>query len=695
MTNRLAQAQSLYLRKHAENPIDWWSWCGEALETARRQNKPIFLSIGYSSCHWCTVMEGEAFSDTAIASYMNANYIPIKVDREERPDLDSIYMQALQMMTGQGGWPLNIFLSPADLVPFYGGTYFPVEPRYGRPGFLQVLQALRRYYDTETVKIQSVKNELLGYMQQAAILQTDASISLQSDELLQPGIESNTGVLTGGGMDGPSFPMMPYAEVALRGSRLPLPSRYDAKQVCTQRGLDLALGGIYDQVAGGFHRYTVDPTWTVPHFEKMLYDNGQIVEYLANLWSAGVQEPAFESAIAGTVQWLKREMTAPEGYFYAAQDADSFTDAIAVEPEEGAFYVWSYAELEQILTQEQLTALQEQFTVTPNGNFEGHNVLQRRHPGKLSDTLVTALAKLFKVRYGTDPASLETFPPARNNHEAKNTHWSGRIPPVTDPKMIVAWNSLMISGLARAYGVFKQPLFWELAVGAAKFILNQQWVEGRLHRLNYEGQPAVLAQSEDYALFIKALLDLQQVSWQAKVSEENLQPSYWLQQAIKVQAEFDDFLWSVELGGYYNTASDAGRDLIVRERSYNDHATPSANGVAIANLVRLTLLTEDLQYLDWAEQGLQAFSSIMQRSPQACPSLFTALDWYRHCTLIRTTLEQIAALIPQYLPTGSVTLGSNLPPDVVGLVCQGLSCQSPAYSPDQLWEQVLQSQVRS
>jgi uncharacterized protein YyaL (SSP411 family) len=357
--------------------------------------------------------------------------------------------------------------------------------------------------------------------------------------------------------------------------------------------------------------------------------------------------------------------------------------------------VWSYAELEQILTPEQLTALQEQFTVTPNGNFEGHNVLQRRHPGKLSDTLVAALATLFKVRYGSDPASLETFPPAQNNQVAKTTLWSGRIPPVTDTKMIVAWNSLMISGLARAYGVFKQPLFWELAVGAAKFILNQQWVEGRLHRLNYEGQPAVLAQSEDYALLIKALLDLQQVSWQAKASEEEIQPSYWLQQAIQVQAEFDQFLWSGELGGYYNTASDAGRDLIVRERSYNDHATPSANGVAIANLVRLTLLTEDLQYLDRAEQGLQAFSSIMQRSPQACPSLFTALDWYRHCTLIRTTLEQIAALIPQYLPTGSVTLGSNLPPDVVGLVCQGLSCQSPAHSPEQLWEQVLQSQVRS
>ena len=324
MTNRLAESQSLYLRKHAENPIDWWSWCDEALEVARRENKPIFLSIGYSSCHWCTVMEGEAFSDSAIADYMNANFIPIKVDREERPDLDSIYMQTLQMITGQGGWPLNVFLSPDDLVPFYGGTYFPVDPRYGRPGFLQILQAIHRFYNTETAKVRSLKEELLGYLQQGSILSTDANVSLQSDELLQQGIEKNTGVLTPA-VDSPCFPMIPHAELALRGARFNFESKYDGKQICLQRGLDLALGGIYDHVAGGFHRYTVDPTWTVPHFEKMLYDNGQIVEYLANLSSTGVREPAFERAIAGTVNWLQREMTAPEGYFYAAQDADSFT----------------------------------------------------------------------------------------------------------------------------------------------------------------------------------------------------------------------------------------------------------------------------------------------------------------------------------------------------------------------------------
>ena len=678
MTNRLAQSQSLYLRKHAENPIAWWPWCDEALAAARRDNKPIFLSIGYSSCHWCTVMEGEAFSDPAIADYMNAHFIPIKVDREERPDLDSIYMQTLQMMTGQGGWPLNVFLSPEDLVPFYGGTYFPLERRYERPAFLQVLQAISRYYNTEKASMQAVKAELLGHLQQAAVLQKDSEVSLQSNELLQQGIESNTGVLTAAGY-GPSFPMMPYAELALRGARFNFPSRYDAKQVCTQRGLDLALGGIYDHVGGGFHRYTVDPTWTVPHFEKMLYDNGQIVEYLAGLWSAGVREAAFERAIAGTVNWLSREMTATEGYFYAAQDADSFTTPAAAEPEEGAFYVWSYNELEKLLAREELTQLQEQFTVTPNGNFEGQNVLQRRHPGKLSDTVEAALAKLFAVRYGAAATDLETFPPARNNQEAKTGNWPGRIPAVTDTKMIVAWNSLMISGLARAYAAFGKRQYLELAARAANFILENQWVDGRFHRLNYEGQPSVLAQSEDYALFVKALLDLYSCSPEQKFCWEK---------AIAVQAEFDEFLWSVELGGYYNTAADAGRELLVRERSYNDNATPAANGVAIANLVRLAGVTENLEYLDRAEQALQAFSSVMQRSPQACPSLFTALDWYRHCVLIRTTTEEIAELMPHYLPTGILALKTNLPPDAVALVCQGLSCQEPARSREQLLEQL-------
>lgn len=473
MPNRLAQAQSLYLRKHAENPIDWWPWCEEVLTTARKDQRLIFLSVGYSSCHWCTVMEGEAFSDPEIADYLNTYFFPIKVDREERPDLDSIYMQALQMMTGQGGWPMNLFLSPENLVPFYGGTYFPLEPRYGRPGFLQVLEAVRRYYNQEHGKVRSLQTELLDHLQQAVQLQPLQQLPAN---LLQTGVEQNTGVIAAAGV-GPCFPMMPYANLALQGT-VYWDSREQAYRVCAQRGQDLALGGIYDHVGGGFHRYTVDATWTVPHFEKMLYDNGQIMEFFANLWSAGVKEPALERAIAGTVQWLKREMRSPQGYFYAAQDADSFIQATAPEPEEGAFYVWDYRDLERLLQEKELANLQAAFTVTPQGNFEGQNVLQRRHLGLLSDEVEAAIAQLFAQRYGTLPNGIETFPPALDNQAARSHPWPGRIPPVTDPKMIVAWNSLIISGLARAATVWQQPNYLQLATDAAQFILDHQWQGG-------------------------------------------------------------------------------------------------------------------------------------------------------------------------------------------------------------------------
>ncbi|MBF2079749.1 MAG: thioredoxin domain-containing protein [Synechococcales cyanobacterium T60_A2020_003] len=684
MPNRLAAAQSLYLRKHADNPIDWYPWGEEALTKAKQENKPIFLSIGYSSCHWCTVMEGEAFSDGAIAEYMNAHFVPIKVDREERPDLDSIYMQALQLMTGQGGWPLNVFLSPDDRVPFYGGTYFPVEPRYGRPGFLQILQAIHQFYHSETTKLKSVKSEIYERLHSAATVESPGNLEAG---LLRTGLEYCAGILSHRG-NGQSFPMIPYAETALRGVRFQFPdAKYEADKVCVQRGLNLALGGIYDHVAGGFHRYTVDPTWTVPHFEKMLYDNGQIVEYLANLCAAGAQDPAFERAIAGTVQWLTREMRPPDGYFYAAQDADSFITPDDAEPEEGAFYVWRYSDLKDILSDEELAELTAQFMITESGNFEGQIVLQRNQPGELSAIAESGLRKLFTVRYGTPPEETPSFPPARNNAEAKGQNWPGRIPAVTDTKMIVAWNSLMISGLARAAAVLNRPDYLALAAQTAQFILTHQRVGDRLHRLNYDGSVSVLAQSEDYALFIKALLDLDQASLTLGI------PSDWIPPAIALQNEFDQFLWSSDLGGYFNT--DAQADLVVRERSAEDNATPSANGVAIANLIRLALIAEDLSYLERAEQALNAFGVFMTNAPQACPSLFVALDWFRNYTLVRTTPDRIRVLGSQYVPTVVLKHEPDLPAGAIALVCQGLSCNEPAQSTDQLRDQLMQSTLRA
>lgn len=686
MTNRLAAAQSLYLRKHAENPIDWYPWSLEALETAKREDKPIFLSVGYSSCHWCTVMEGEAFSDDLIAAYLNANFLPIKVDREERPDLDSIYMTALQAITGQGGWPMNMFLTPGDLVPFYGGTYFPVDPRYGRPGFLDVLQALRGFYDSDKEKLAQQTQKLMGYLHSTTVL---APADTLNPALLDQGLNVCASILTRSS-SGPSFPMMPYALLMLQGSRL----QPSAEAPVLQRGLNLALGGIYDHVAGGFHRYTVDPTWTVPHFEKMLYDNGQIVEFLANLWSAGPREPSFKRAIALTVQWLTREMTAPEGYFYAAQDADNFVTPTDSEPEEGRFYVWSASELEALLEPEEWDALTVNFDLPPNGNFEqGLSVLQRLQPGPLSAQVERALAKLFQVRYGQRPEDCPIFAPAKTNAEAKQTAWPGRIPPVTDTKMIVSWNSLMISGLARAAAVFAEPNYLVLAVQAAQFILTHQWQGNRLHRVYYEGTVAIPAQSEDYAFLIKALIDLHQAS--LALDEVEL-ANEWLVSALKVQAEFDEYLWAIKGGGYFNAASDNASDLILRERSWVDNATPSANGVAIANLIRLAFLSEDLTHLDRAEQALKAFSSLLESSPTSCPSLFVAMDWYRHATVVQTQIHRIREWSTQfYWPTVLFLPADTLPSYAMGLVCKGTTCLPPVQTESAFIEQIQNCQNRS
>lgn len=685
MANRLAQTKSLYLRKHAENPIDWWFWCEEALAQAKAENKPIFLSIGYSSCHWCTVMEGEAFSDPEIAAYLNENFLPIKVDREERPDIDSIYMQALQLMTGQGGWPLNIFLTPNDLMPFYGGTYFPVAPRYNRPGFLDVLTSIRHFYDEEPDKLKEIKDEIFTILDRSAQLSsTDIPLN---QALLATGIIACTGIV--GRVDyGPSFPMIPYTAIALQGSRFTAESKHDGLKISTKRGLDLALGGIYDHVGGGFHRYTVDPNWTVPHFEKMLYDNGQIAEFLANLWARGVTEPAFKTALEGTVAWLAREMTADQGYFYAAQDADSFLDAGHLEPEEGAFYVWDYDELKTQFSEDQFAELEQAFFIERDGNFEGKIVLKRRQSVEISPSLQTILDQLFQLRYGGDRQSIQTFPPARDNAEAKNTNWAGRIPAVTDTKLIVAWNSLMISGLARIYGVLGLEKAWDLATNCVKFILETQWQNDKLYRLNFGGEPDGAAQSEDYAFLIKALLDLQ---------TNRPEELHWVEQAIALQAEFDAKFWSTDSKGYFNNTQSP--ELLIQERSYQDNATPAANGVAVTNLMRLFLLTENIEYLDKAEATLKAFSSVLEKSPQQSPSMVLALDWYLHGTVVKShgaprsgsLRDRLAILTKTLLNTVVLKPSEDLPTGSIALVCQGLNCLEPSQTESQLQEQIHRS----
>jgi uncharacterized protein YyaL (SSP411 family) len=680
MPNRLAQSQSLYLRKHADNPIDWYPWGDEALEKARTENKPIFLSIGYSSCHWCTVMEHEAFSDTVIADYMNDRFVAIKVDREERPDLDSIYLQAVQIMGESGGWPLNLFLAPDDLVPFYGGTYFPIEPRYGRPGFLRVLQSILEIYHDRNQDIQDYKEQIVRNLHQ---VNKHTPVPIINDEVLANGIAKCAEVVTNRDY-GTCFPMIPYANFLLRASRFeslnPESSDNILKDKTQQRGLSLALGGIFDHVAGGWHRYTVDHTWTVPHFEKMLYDNGLIMEYLANLWISGLKEPAISRSCELTATWLQREMLAEEGCFYASQDADS-------EGREGKFWVWSFSELKKSFSTAELDLLVQEFTISVAGNFEETNVLQRKKNGELSPEVEACLTKLFRLRYGEYSRPTDAFPVARSQADIREIDWEGRVPPVTDTKAITAWNALMISGLANAYRAFQKPIYKQLAVNAAKFILENQWIEGRLQRINYEGQSAVVAQSEDYAFLIKALLDMHQA-----IPEE---ANFYLQQAIAIQAEFDRDFWDALSGGYFNTTSESSQHLLLRERNYQDNATPSPNGIAIANLVRIASVTKKLEYLDRAELALKRFGHVITNSPVACPSLLAAFDWFRNHTLVRTLPTQYEYFNRQYLPAVMLRLDKHLPnPDAIAIVCQGFACLEPAMSIEICDRQLLRSTTR-
>jgi len=700
MANRLATCSSLYLRKHANNPVDWWPWIPEALEKARAEDKPIFLSIGYSSCHWCTVMEGEAFSDPEIAAFLNAHFLPIKVDREERPDLDSIYMQALQLMSGQGGWPLNVFLTPNDLVPFYAGTYFPVKPRFGRPGFLTVLQRVLQFYRQEKEKIAEMKGQILTALTTLSDLVPEDHIP---PDLLRSGIAKIQPLLTNAGAV-QQFPMMPYAQLVLRSARFDPPEGIDglptALERAKERAMALVLGGIFDHVAGGFHRYTVDPTWTVPHFEKMLYDNGQILEFLAELWAHGIRDAAIERAVRLTVEWVAREMTAPAGYFYAAQDADSFARREDAEPEEGEFYVWRWQELQDLLDEETFRALQQAFFLLPGGNFPdrpGCIVLQRQQGGELPPEVETALTThLFRARYGSTERRIP-FPPAVDAQSARQHPWPGRIPPVTDTKMIVSWNGLMISGLARAYQVFGDEEYLQLALRAAQFILSRQRHPdtGSLLRLNYDGTPQVPAKSEDYALFIKALLDLHQACL-GRAGDPSSQ--HWLEAAIRLQQEMDAQLWDTARGGYFVSDAQSAAELLVREKDFQDSAMPSANGVAIANLVRLAALTGDLDYLERAEQALKTFAHLMSTQPRVCPTLFLGLDWYSNWVKVTLGAEHIPTFQQRSWPTAVFSLPAEaepLPPGTVGLVCWGSKCLAPASSLEQIQSQINRGQNRS
>ena len=594
MPNRLAHQTSPYLLQHAGNPVDWYPWGKEALERARVEDRPIFLSIGYSACHWCHVMEHESFEDAQIARLMNEHFVCIKVDREERPDLDQIYMNAVQIMTGRGGWPMSVFLT-TDLKPFYGGTYWPPTARGGMPGFDQVLAAVADAWQNRRAQAIDQAESLTEHLKSAA--QPPAESGPLSALAVEQAIASLTRSFdsTHGGFGGaPKFPHPMDLRLLARAWHR---NRNESLLHVMTFTLDkMAAGGIYDQLGGGFHRYSVDERWLVPHFEKMLYDNALLIPcYLDAFLITGNAD--YARVARETCDYVLREMTDPAGGFYSTQDADS-------EGEEGKFFVWTPAEIAEVLGADAAKTFCRVYDVTPEGNFEhGHSILNRpktleqcaqilgRDAKDLARELAESRAKLLAVR-------------------------EKRVHPGLDDKVLVAWNGLMIDALAQAAGVLDEPRYREVATRAADFILStMRRPDGRLLHTWRGGQAKLDAYLDDYASLANSLVSL----YEATGNER------WIDEAVRLVDVMLDKFADPAGGGFFYTASDHEK-LLTRIKELTDSSVPSGNALAATALLRLGQLSGRKDYLDAATKTLVAATPIMQRAPMAGGQMLLALD---------------------------------------------------------------------
>jgi uncharacterized protein YyaL (SSP411 family) len=602
VANALAQETSPYLRQHAENPVDWLPWGPEALARARREDKPLLVSIGYSACHWCHVMERESFEDQTTARVMNESFVCVKVDREERPDIDAIYMEAVQGMTGHGGWPLNVFLTPEQL-PFYGGTYFPPEPRHGMPAWTQVLQAIAESWEQNRQEIRAGGERLRERLSGAARL-TPSSEPLSQQQLeqavdtLAQSFDARHGGFGGPPTHAPKFPQAPVLELLLaRGER--------AMSLATLHAM--ADGGIHDQLGGGFARYSVDASWTVPHFEKMLYDNAQLARAYLHGWQLSGEQRLLEVA-TGTLEWALREMRGPEGGFYSALDADS-------EGVEGRYYVWTVAELRELLGANADAAI-AWFGATEQGNFSdphhpqpGLNVLQGRGPDPEPQARERIRARLLDAR-------------------------ERRVRPGLDDKRLTSWNALMISALAdtgaalagSADGSMRATgqRYLDAAIACAEFIERElrdhgsvpAGERGRLLRSYNHGQAKIDAYLEDHALLLEALIALFEASCEER----------WFHAAVALAEETIARFADAERGGFFSTASD-GEALITRRKDLEDSPIPSGSSSAAAGLLRLAQLTGNEDYERHALGTLALVAEIAPRHPSAFGHMLQALHW--------------------------------------------------------------------
>jgi uncharacterized protein YyaL (SSP411 family) len=571
--NRLAQETSPYLLQHQHNPVAWWAWGPDALAEAKRSGKPILLSVGYAACHWCHVMAHESFEDDATARVMNELFVNIKVDREERPDIDQIYMAALHHLGEHGGWPLTMFLTPSG-EPIWGGTYFPKTSRYGKPAFVDVLREIARLFREEPQKIETNRAALMQRLAATARQPGTATIGAAELDNAARQLGGIIDPVNGGTRGAPKFPQAALFELLWRAGLRTGERRYFAAVEIT---LDhICEGGIYDHLGGGFSRYSVDERWLVPHFEKMLYDNAQLLELLAIAHKHN-GKPLYRQRARETVEWLEREMTTSEGAFSASLDADS-------EGEEGKFYVWSYDEVLQKLGSQDGAFLARHYDVTPAGNFEGHNILNRLKPMERSEADESRLADL-----------------RANLLAARAT----RVRPGLDDKVLADWNGLMIAALANASLMFDEPSWLDMAARAFDFVARAMTRGDRLGHSWRQDQLKFPGLASDFAAMIRAALALYEATGR---------PDY-LDQALTWQRALDRDYADAATGTYYLTAADA-EGLVIRPASTADEATPNHNAVAAQNLIRLAVLAGEHRFLEQADRLIAAIA------PQAVENLY-------------------------------------------------------------------------
>ncbi len=575
-TNKLAGETSPYLLQHAHNPVDWYPWGEEAFGRAKSEDKPVLVSIGYSACHWCHVMEHESFEDELTARIQNEHFINIKVDMEERPDVDQIYMNFVQITTGRGGWPMNVFVTP-DKVPFFGGTYFPPQPRYGMPSWQQVLVSLAEAWKGQREELMRSANEILGELRKLSIAEFGASgVDAELSEHAYRNFVKNFDAKNGGFGGAPKFPPSMALEFLLRYWKRT--GDEGALEMVAKTAEMMAKGGMYDQLGGGFHRYAVDAIWLVPHFEKMLYDNAQLIRVYLHLYqiyksskfkvqgSRSVDAEFFRRVAEETLAYVLREMTDASGGFYSSQDADS-------EGEEGKFFVWSPAEIAEVLGEEDAREFCALYDVTPEGNFEGHNILNIR--GGVTGDLGPTKGDANSYQLLADSSQQEAW------KERLFAHREKRVKPFRDEKVLTAWNGLMLAAFAEAAAVLGDEKYLEAAKRNADFVLSEMTDSGNvpaihLRRTWKDGRAKLNGYIEDYANLADGLIELYQVSGEDK----------YLHAARELADTMITEFWDEENGGFFFTSNDH-EELIVRNKDFVDNATPSGNSVAADVLLKL------------------------------------------------------------------------------------------------------------